>query len=49
LKVIRVFVVSGVFIAEDADGIGEGVRRCHENTDTVGGLFEHVPEICLFH
>jgi hypothetical protein len=49
LRVVRVFVFSVVFIAEDVDGIGEGVRRYHESTDTVGGLFEHVPEICLFH
>jgi hypothetical protein len=36
-------------MAEDVGGMGEKVRRYHDSTDTVGGLFEHVREICLFH
>jgi len=40
-------VFSGVFIAEEVDG--EGNSRPDTDTDTFGGLFKHVPDICLLH
>ena len=45
-------VFYGVFIASDIDGAGDkGWRRYHigQPTYTLGGLSEHVSEICLFH
>jgi hypothetical protein len=35
LRVVRVFVLSGVLIAKDVDKIGEKLRRYHYSTDTV--------------
>jgi hypothetical protein len=45
-------VFSGVFIAEEVDGGGDkGIKRYQNGrfTDTLGGLFELVLEVCLFH
>ena len=45
-------MLSGVFIAEEVDGVGDkGVKRYQNGrcTDTLGGLFEPVLEVCLFH
>ena len=44
-------VFSGMFIAEEVNGARrEGGQEIPEwLTDTLGGLFEHVPETCLFH
>ena len=43
-------VFSGVFKAEK-DEVGDGARRYHTRccTATLGGLVEHVPEVCLYH
>jgi hypothetical protein len=40
------FYVSGGFVAEVVDGVGD--KGSGDTTTTLGGLFEHVPEICLF-
>jgi hypothetical protein len=45
-------VFSGVFIAEEADGVGDKGFKSYQNgrcTGTLGGLFEPVLEVCLFH
>jgi hypothetical protein len=43
-------VFSGVLKAEK-DEVGDGARRYHTRCciDTLGGLVEHVPEVCLYH
>ena len=43
-------VFSGVFKAEK-DEVGDRARRYHTRccTDTLGGLVEHDPEVCLYH
>ena len=40
-----------VFIAEEVDGIGKYGSADTTTVDiqTLGGFFEHVPKICLFH
>jgi hypothetical protein len=40
-----------VFISEEADGVGDKDSRdaTTVDTDILGGLFEHVPVICVFH
>jgi hypothetical protein len=42
---------SGVFIAEEDDEIGDKGSGDNKmvDVDTLAGLSEHVPEICLFH
>ena len=44
-------VFSGVIIVEEVGGVEDGVRGCFNSwyTDTLGGLYEHVPQIFLFH
>ena len=43
-------VFSGMFIAEVNGVRREGGQEIPEwLTDTLGGLFEHVPDTCLFH
>jgi hypothetical protein len=44
-------VISGIFVAEEADGAGykgseDTTVKC---TDTLGSFFEKVPNIHLFH
>jgi len=41
----------GVFIAEEVDGIGKYWSADTTTVDiqTLGGFFEHVAKICLFH
>jgi hypothetical protein len=46
-RVIRASsVLYGVFIPEEVYGVGDKVSG---DTDTLGGHFEHAPEICPFH
>lgn len=43
---------SGVFTAEDVDGVGGnglGDTTTVDIKKTLGDLFEHVPLVCLFH
>jgi hypothetical protein len=43
-------VFSGVFIAEEFNGVGyKGHEIPQQFMYTLGGIFEPVPEICLFH
>jgi hypothetical protein len=41
----------GVFIAEEVDGVGKNgsVDTTTVDVKTLGGLFEHVPKMCLIH
>jgi hypothetical protein len=34
-------------MSEEVDGVGD--KRSRIITDTLGGLFCHLPELCLFH
>jgi hypothetical protein len=47
----RSSVFSGVFITKEVDEAGDkgSAGTTAVDADTNGGIFEHVPEICLFY